>query len=192
MRMKYLTCVATILILFQSCRPTEKNKIYFHSLKPQLSSFFSTNDTLFETFYNREFLLALDTMKFEGRDMPNGLSLIEYYGASFYSVAHFKILFASYPKMGRIYFFDYKDKGWQLKLSTETSSKALDSIQIEIKNSIDKDRRQFVRDSISYRIGDMARFSVKRKTSNAYNTTKITLNKPGDNLLNTLMELMRE
>ncbi len=190
--MKPLTFLITILLLFQSCLPSGEKKHYYHNLKETLSSVLSTEDTLLKTFYNKEFLQALDTMKFEGSDLPIKLSLLEYYGGSFYSVTHLKLLFSSYPKMGRVYFFKYENKKWNLKWNRETSPKSIDSIRLAVSTSIDDDRKQLTKDSSDYRAGDLARYTVKNGLSDASSIERIIINKPGDILLNTLMDLKRD
>ena len=178
--------------MFQNCRPSEKKEHDYHSLKEPLSSFFSTEDTLFKTFYDKEFLKTLDTLKFEGRDLPINLSLIEYYGGSFYSITHLKFIFSSYPDFGRVYFFKYENKEWNLKWVRETTPKSINSIKLAVKTSIEEDKRQLAKDSSNYRAGDLAKYTIIDEFSNRNSIKRIIINKPGDVLLNTLMDLKRE
>lgn len=190
--MKPLTFLIIILLSFQRCKPSEEKKLDYHNLKESLSPFLSNEDTLFKTFYNKEFLQALDTMRFEGSDLPIKLSLMEYYGGSFYSVTHLKFLFSSYPSFGRVYFFKYENNKWDLKWLKETSPKSIDSIRLVVKTSIDEDKSQLARDSSNYRAGDLVRYTIIDELIDSPSIGSIIINKPGDILLNTLMDLKRE
>lgn len=184
--MKFFSLLTIILLIFQSCQRIENKKLEYHSLKKPLSSVISARDT---QFYDKEFLQALDTMKFEGKDLPVKFSLMEYYGGTFYEVSHIKFLITLYPEMGRVYFLKFENDSWTLKWVRETSVKTLDSIQVAIISSIHEDKRELSRDASEYRISDLARFTIKNGESETDSIEKITLDKPGYILLNTLMDI---
>lgn len=175
--------------LFSSCRNTENKKAYTHNLQKTVSSFFSSEDTLFKILYEEEFLKTLDTFKFVGRDLPIKLSLIEYYGGSSYSVAHTKLLLATYKDVGRIYFFDLNGNNrWKLETFSEIPTKDLDTIESRITNAIKKDQMQLKRDPNEYRVGDIMRYNF-RNVNDEKSKFVTTLTKPGYSFFNLLVDI---
>jgi hypothetical protein len=60
--------LSVTVLLFSNCKRTDK--VFTHKLKSPMSSFFSSRDSLFETFYKKEFLNAIDTLRFKGKELP--------------------------------------------------------------------------------------------------------------------------